>query len=59
VGFNTPPLCGGSIMSTLKIHGSKPHTYKKFPLQKKIPRRSAAGIFYFKTKKQVVLKEEE
>jgi hypothetical protein len=49
VGFNTPPLCGGSIMATLKIHGSKPHMYKNFPLQKKNPRRSAAGIFYFDT----------
>jgi hypothetical protein len=34
------------MMATLRIHGSKPHTYKKFPLQKKIPRGSAAGIFY-------------
>jgi hypothetical protein len=24
-------------MATLRIHGSKPHTYKKFPLQKKYP----------------------
>jgi hypothetical protein len=31
------------------MHGSKPHTYKKFPLQKKISRRSAAGIFYLMT----------
>jgi hypothetical protein len=37
-------------MATLRIHGSKPHTCKKFPLEQKIPRCSAAGIFYYPVK---------
>jgi hypothetical protein len=48
VGFNTPPLCGGSIMATLKIHGSKPHMYKKFPLQKKNTPPLCVGYFLLK-----------
>jgi hypothetical protein len=38
-------------MATLKIHGSKPHTYKKFPLQKKIPRPLCGGDFLLYNKK--------
>jgi Uma2 family endonuclease len=32
-------------MATLRIYGSKPHTYKKFPLQKKIPAALRRGFF--------------
>jgi hypothetical protein len=32
-------------MATLRIHGSKPHTYKKFPLQKKHP-AACGGVFF-------------
>jgi hypothetical protein len=32
-------------MATLRIHGSKPHMYKRFPLPKKIPRSLLRGFF--------------
>jgi hypothetical protein len=34
-------------MATLRLYGIKPHTYNKFPLQKKIPRCLQRGFFIF------------
>jgi hypothetical protein len=45
-------------MATLRIHGSKPHTYKKFPLQKKIP-EACCGDFLFRTLKSEGVNYEE
>jgi hypothetical protein len=44
-------------MVTLRLHGSKPHIYNKFPLEQKIPRPLAAGIFYFDEPKETYVGE--